>query len=93
MERILAELGENLRLARLRRNVSAKLQAERAGMSLMTLSKIEAGSPTVAMGGYLKVLQTLGMEDELAKVARDDELGRKLQDLGLSVRKRASKKG
>lgn len=93
MSAILRELGENLRLARLRRNVTAKLEAERAGVSLATLKKIEAGLPSVALGNYAQVLQTFGMEKELLNIARDDELGRKLQDLKLATRKRASKRG
>lgn len=90
---ILETLGENLKLARLRRNVSSALQAERAGISRQTLSMIEKGSPSVALGSYVQVMVALGMEKDLAKVAADDELGRKLQDLQLTVRKRAPKKG
>ncbi len=89
---ILETLGENLKLARLRRNVSSSLQAERAGISRQTLTMIEKGSPSVAFGSYVKVLVALGMEKDLAKVAADDELGRKLQDLNLPVRQRAPKK-
>ena len=91
-QKILKTLGENLRLARLRRNVTAALQAERAGISIATLSKIEQGEPTVAMGNYLQVMVTLGLADDLLQVAKDDELGRKLQDIGLAVRHRASKR-
>ena len=91
--RILQELGENIRLARLRRNITAKLEAERAGISLATLAKIEAGSPAVSIGNYMLVLMTLGLDRDMSKVAADDELGRKLQDAGLSVRRRASKRG
>ncbi len=89
---LLKTFGEDIRLARLRRNISAKLQAERAGISLMTLNKIEEGSASVAFGNYLLVLWTLGMEEKILSAAKDDELGRKLQDIGLAVRKRASKR-
>jgi transcriptional regulator with XRE-family HTH domain len=92
-EQILSELGANIRLARLRRNVTAKLEAERAGISIATLAKIEAGSPAVSMGNYMQVLMTLGLESDILKVALDDELGRKIQDAGLAVRRRASKRG
>ena len=92
-EAMLREFGENLRLARLRRNITAKLEAERAGISIATLTKIEEGSPSVALGNYMQVLLTLGLECDILKVAADDELGRKLQDAGLTVRKRASKRG
>lgn len=91
-EQILSELGANIRLARLRRNITAKLEAERAGISIATLAKIEAGSPSVSMGNYIQVLMTLGLEKDMLQVALDDELGRKIQDAGLSVRRRASKR-
>ena len=91
-EELLRAFGENIRLARLRRNITAKLEAERAGISIATLAKIENGSPTVAIGYYMQVLLTLGLERDILKVAADDELGRKLQDIGLSVRRRASKR-
>ena len=90
---ILVTLGQNLRLARLRRNVSSSLQAERAGISRPTLTMIEKGSPSVSLGSYVQVLTTLGLEKDLLKVAADDELGRKLQDLNLPVRQRAPKHG
>ena len=93
IEAMLHELGENLRLARLRRNITAKLEAERAGISVATLSLIEKGSPSVSLGNYMQVLVTLGLEKDILKVAADDELGRKLQDAGLTVRHRASKRG
>ena len=81
-EAVLKELGENIRLARLRRNITAKLEAERAGISIATLSKIESGSPAVAMGNYMQVLFTLGLEQDV----------RKLQAAGQSLRCRASKR-
>ena len=89
---MLKQLGENLRLARLRRNVTARLEAERAGISVATLTKIERGCPTVALGSYMQVLVTLNLAQDILKVAADDELGRKLQDLGLPVRVRAPKR-
>ncbi len=90
---ILKSFGENIRLARLRRDVTAKLTAERAGISVVTLTQIEKGSPTVALGNYVQVLVTLGLEKDILRVAADDVLGRKLQDLGLKPRRRASKRG
>ena len=92
-KKILNQLGEQIRLARLRRRLSAELVAERAGISRMTLSNIEKGSPSVAIGSYAAVLHALnGMERDLLLVAKDDELGRKLQDLGLPTRCRAPKR-
>jgi transcriptional regulator with XRE-family HTH domain len=89
LRRQLQALGENLRLARLRRGFAAEMVAERAGISRPTLRAIERGDGSVSMGAYAGVLQTLGLEQSLAGVARDDLLGRKLQDLNVKVRKRA----
>ena len=90
-QKILTALGENIRLARLRRGFSTELIAERAGISRASLWAVEKGSPSVAMGIYVAVLNALSLEKDLLKVAEDDELGRKLQDLQLPVRVRAPK--
>ena len=93
-QEILNQMGDQIRLARLRRHLSAELVAERAGISRMTLSNIEKGSPSVAIGSYAAVLHALnGMDKDILLVAKDDELGRKLQDLELPTRRRAPKKG
>ena len=91
-KRLLDELGENFRLARLRRDLSSVQVAERAGISRNTLIKIEHGDEGVAIGLYLRVLASLGLSNDILKVAADDELGRKLQDLKLTVKERASRK-
>lgn len=92
-QRMLNQMGEQIRLARLRRCLTAELVAERAGISRMTLSNVEKGSPSVAIGSYATVLHALnGMDRDLLLVAKDDELGRKLQDLGLPTRCRAPRK-
>lgn len=92
MKKIMAELGENIKLARLRRKLSAEQVAERAGISRSTLSFIEKGYEGVSIGYYLNVLKVLGLEQDLLLVAQDDELGRKLQDADLSTKERAPKK-
>jgi transcriptional regulator with XRE-family HTH domain len=90
-QRILLALGENIRLARLRRKLSAEQVSERAGIGRITLWKIENGAPTVAIGSYLQVLFILGLEKDLSQVANNDLLGRKLQDAQLKTRERAPK--
>ena len=91
-ERLLNELGENIRLARLRRDLSSEQIAERAGIARNTLIKIERGDEGVAMGMYLRVLVALGLQDDLLLVAKDDLLGRKLQDAKLTTPHRATKR-
>ena len=91
---ILSQMGEQIKYARLRRKIPAALVAERAGISRATLVSIEKGAPSVAIGCYAAVLHALNyMEKDLLLVAKDDEFGRKLQDLEISVKKRVRKKG
>jgi transcriptional regulator with XRE-family HTH domain len=87
VKRALEVLGDNLRLARRRRELSQALLAERAGMSIPTLRSIEQGSPTVTLAALANALHSLGLEDDLRRVAQDDELGRRLQDAKLLGRK------
>ena len=89
---MLQTFGENIRLARLRRDLSSEQVSERAGISRNTLIKIERGDEGVAIGMYFRVLIVLGLQDDLLLIARDDVLGRKLQDIGLTTPRRASKK-
>lgn len=91
-EAILTQLGEQIKMARLRRQLSAELVAERAGISRATVWNVEKGNPSVAIGIYAAVLHALNnMDEDLLLVAKDDALGRKLQDLALTTRKRAPK--
>ena len=92
LEQKMQTVGEQIRLARLRRNLSVAQVAERATCSPLTVSRIEKGIPTVAIGIYLRVLYALQLDDDILSLAKDDELGRALQDMNLSQRERASKK-
>ena len=91
LSKILEEMGENIKLARLRRKLSAAKVAERAGISRSTLWHIEKGLPNVSMGYYAQVLFVLGLEKNIANIGADDTLGRKLQDAEILVKKRAPK--
>jgi transcriptional regulator with XRE-family HTH domain len=90
--KILTSLGENIKLARLRRKLSSEQVAERAGISRQTESAIEKGKPNVSIGLYTQVLFVLGLAEDLSKVASDDALGRKLQDAKLTIKERAPKR-
>ena len=93
-QKVLTQMGEQIKLARLRRNLSTELVSERAGISRATLWNVEKGSPSVAIGIYAAVLHALNnMDNDLLLVAKDDELGRKLQDLEISTRRRAPNGG
>ena len=92
-EEILKSMGEQIKLARLRRSLSAELAAERAGISRASLWKVERGEPAVAMGIYAAVLHALNnLDKDLLFLAKDDEMGRRLQDLNLLTRKRAPRR-
>ena len=91
-QRILETMGEQIKIARLRRNLATELVAERAGISRATLWAVEKGTPTVSIGTYAAVLHALGgMDKDFKLVAKDDELGRKLQDLNIRTRRRAKR--
>jgi transcriptional regulator with XRE-family HTH domain len=79
----LEQMGEQLKLARKRRKLSTLQVAERADIARSTLYLIEKGAPSVAFGAYFNVLRVLGLQDDVLKLAADDVLGRKLQDLDL----------
>lgn len=93
VQKILEEVGNQIRLARLRRELSEEIVAERAGISRATLCSIEKGSPTVSFGSYASVLAALGLQEDLLLLAKDDVLGRTYQDLNLKVRIRGAKNG
>ena len=89
MKKNLELMGEQIKLARLRRELSASLVCERAGISRATLWQIEKGASTVSIGSYAAVLHALGgMDKDLTLIAKDDETGRIFQDLKLKTKKR-----
>lgn len=90
-QRRLSGFGENIKLARLRRKLSAQQVAQRAQISRSTLTKIEKGDEGVALGSIFRVLIILGLDQDILLVAKDDQLGRTLQDAKILVRKRAPK--
>ncbi|WP_321477074.1 helix-turn-helix transcriptional regulator [uncultured Paludibaculum sp.] len=92
LARLITNVGENIRMARLRRAHSLETVAERAGITRKTLYRVERGDPAVALGIYARVLQALRLENDLAAIAADDVLGRKLQDLNLEPKTRAPRR-
>jgi transcriptional regulator with XRE-family HTH domain len=91
-KRLLEALGERLRLARLRRGLAVDIACQRAGISRMTLYRLEKGGPAIALGTLMRVLSVLSLDNDLEFVARDDRLGRLLQDQKLSPRRRNPRK-
>lgn len=83
-------LGERLELARRRRSIPASHFAERMGVSRTTLHRLESGDARVALGTLVRALRVLGLDGDLDLLARDDELGRKLQDSELIERRSSS---
>ena len=91
-QKVLEIMGEQIKLARLRRNLSTELVAERAGISRATLWSVEKGTPTVAIGIYAAVLHALGgLDKDFEFIAKEDEFGRRLQDMNLITPKRAKR--
>lgn len=87
--KLLADFGGRLRLARLRRRLTAVVVAARANISRPTLAKAERGDPSVTLGTYLRILAIYALEGDLSVIARDDVLGRRLQDLALPAPRKA----
>lgn len=83
LEDILKTLGENIKLARLRRKITTTMLSERAGMGRITLRKVERGDSGVTLGAYASTLFSLGLEKDLLLIGKDDPLGRRLQDADL----------
>ncbi len=87
LEQKLQLVGEQIRLARLRRKMTIALVADRAQCSQLTVMRVEKGLPSVAIGTYLRVLWALQLADDIDLIAKNDPLGRDLQDLALPHRR------
>ena len=68
----LKDLGYRLRTARTRRGMSIAEAAVKAGINRNTLNALELGKPGVAIGAYITVLWTLGLDQTLDGVAHPD---------------------
>lgn len=88
---ILETVGYQIKLARLRRNISAQLLADRVGISRATVWQIEKGEESVSIGAYLKCLESLGLAESFLNIAKDDPVGRMYQDAGLKSARNSSK--
>ncbi len=86
-QKIMEQVGENIKLARKRRKLTTIQVSERAGIDRSTLYQIEKGNGSVSMAAYFNTLRVLGLQDDFLKLAADDVFGRKLQDLGLMSKK------
>ena len=82
VEESVIQLGSNLRSARLRRRLPQSVVADRAGISLNTLSKIENGDCGVSIGNIASVLNALGLSPLLSGLAaaQEDSAGLMLEE-------------
>lgn len=85
-------VGEQFRLARLRRNLTMDQVAQRAQCSRLTLSRLERGSAAVSLGVVVRVLNALQLEEDILELAKDDVLGHAVQDMEMKNKKRASRR-
>jgi len=80
-------MGEHIRAHRQRQKVSATVAAEAAGLSRVTLHRIERGEPSVTMGAYLSAIAAIGLQLELCD-PRAPKSPRQALAAGLPVRVR-----
>ena len=76
-------LGQRLRVARLRRAMTQEVMAERVGVSVPTIAKLENGDPSTSLATMLRVMTVLGLAADIDLIAEKDPLGRSLQDNAL----------
>ncbi len=73
VESIITQLGKNIRIARLRRQMRLVDLAERVGVSRYVMSDIEKGKPTTAIGSYIAALWVLNLTDDLYQIGSPDK--------------------
>lgn len=86
--RIASALGERIRLARVRRRLTATEMAERMDVTRVTLRRLEHGDLSVGLGVLVRALGVLGLEEDLMRIAAEDELGRQLADAASTPKRR-----
>ena len=87
---ILSTMGEQIKQARLRRNISVELLAERADVSTSTVYKVEKGDPNTSIGVYAAILHGIqGMDKDLLLVAQDEILKGSYEQFNWKMPKRA----
>lgn len=93
VKRAIENLGKDLALARRRRRFSQASMAERIGVSLATLKRLENGDPTLAWGTVVRALHVLGELEKLNTLldTAKDDLGLTLMDAQLPRRIRSKK--
>ena len=91
-QQALKKMGLNIKRARLRRNISIALLAERAKISTDTLSAIEKGVSTVSIGAYAAVLAVLVLDKDFELIALDEEGKKQFWEQNLKYRNRATRR-
>lgn len=88
--RLAQGLGDRIATSRLRRRLTVTEMAERMGVTRPTLNRLERGDLSVGLGVLVRALGVLGLEEDLATLAADDELGRRLADASTTTKRRRS---
>ncbi len=90
IDRSIKKLGSDVSKARRRRRLTRASLAERSGVSVSTLKRLEAGDASVALENFARVMQVFGELDRFAQLLDSgaDELGIVLMDEQLPKRVR-----
>jgi len=90
----LKRLGDNLAIARVRRKESQRVWAQRLGVSVPTLIRMEQGDPGVSAGIYATALWLIGRVQALSDIADPNhDRGALEMDVREAVRRRAVRSG